>query len=765
MADVDLAKRAVRAAVVVPATFALARVVGEAVGTPRQAGEVEIFAAFGSIALLLLTDFPGRPLERLRAYLVLVATGSVLIVLGTLFSINETAATASMAVSGFVILFAGVTSRRVAAGTVAALLTFVLPVALPGHADVIGARLAGWGLAAALAIPAVMLVWAPPFRDAVREQLARAARALAAVATGRAAGRLDPVSLSRAAAEMERLEREFEATVSRPTTGSAGDIAIPKLFGRIQWAAANALDDQPQASTLDLPQVRRTHQAAAAVLEGAAALLRDERPEAGPELGTALTRLEESRSASQASALRRLLHRALDAGRPAPDGQRHERVLGVIDPTFRSRAFGFAAQLVGEASLEAAGLDVSPHGTVQPRTGRWRTAWRMALRTAASHLDPGSVWLRNSIRGAVGLALAVAIVEATDLQHGFWVVLGTMSVLRSNAVGTTATAFQAVTGTVAGFLAGALVLLVLGPRHYELLWFLLPVAVFVAAYVPTAISFTAGQAAFTLVVLVLFNILEPAGVRIGVTRVENVAIGGAVSLGVGLLLWPRGAAAALGRALCEAYLAAGRYLQAAVDRLCSPYEESPTEDVRRATEPAFGRLDDAFRQYLAERGTRPVAVETMTALATGAVRTRLAAHSLAGLANLPHRRHRDVSDAALAASRALQARCRTTNEWYGQLAAVLAGRQAATAEPPAGNGDVQRLALILFDEARAGGRIVEVRTALRILWADEALDDEAVLQTQLAIAARAFAERPRLASPSTWLRTGPQIGQPVGSAP
>ena len=40
-----------------------------------------------------------------------------------------------------------------------------------------------------------------------------------------------------------------------------------------------------------------------------------------------------------------------------------------------------------------------------------------------------SVWLQNSLRGAAGLAIAVYIAQRTGVQHGFWVVLGTLSVL------------------------------------------------------------------------------------------------------------------------------------------------------------------------------------------------------------------------------------------------------------------------------------------------------------------------------------------------
>ena len=44
-----------------------------------------------------------------------------------------------------------------------------------------------------------------------------------------------------------------------------------------------------------------------------------------------------------------------------------------------------------------------------------------------------------------------------------------------------------------------------------------------------------------VVVLVLFNLIQPTGWRVGLVRVEDVAIGAAVSLLVGVLIWPRGA--------------------------------------------------------------------------------------------------------------------------------------------------------------------------------------------------------------------------------
>ena len=93
------------------------------------------------------------------------------------------------------------------------------------------------------------------------------------------------------------------------------------------------------------------------------------------------------------------------------------------------------------------------------------------------------MWFRNAVRGAVGLALAVAVVEITDVEHGFWVVLGTLSVLRSNALGTGATALRAVGGTAVGFVVGSAIMIGVAD-HSVLLWVLLPVAVLVVGRGP-----------------------------------------------------------------------------------------------------------------------------------------------------------------------------------------------------------------------------------------------------------------------------------------
>ena len=118
----------------------------------------------------------------------------------------------------------------------------------------------------------------------------------------------------------------------------------------------------------------------------------------------------------------------------------------------------------------------------------------------------------------------------------------------------------------AGFIVGAALLVGIG-TNTTLLWFLLPPAVFLAGVAPAVISFAGGQAAFTLVLVILFNIIQPTGWRVGLVRIEDVAIGVGVSLVVGVLFWPRGAAR---QALAQAYADGAGYLVGTVRSGISP---------------------------------------------------------------------------------------------------------------------------------------------------------------------------------------------------
>jgi hypothetical protein len=344
------------------------------------------------------------------------------------------------------------------------------------------------------------------------------------------------------------------------------------------------------------------------------------------------------------------------------------------------------------------------------------------------------------VRGSVGLALAVTVVEVTDVEHGFWVVLGTLSVLRSNALGTGATALRAVGGTAVGFVLGSAIMIGVA-GHTVALWVLLPVAVLVSGVAPSMISFAAGQAGFTLVVIILFNIIQPVGWRVGLTRIEDVAIGCGVSIVVGLLFWPRGAMAALGRAIADAFVTSSGYLADAVDRLTSTARRVDTSPGQRASHSAYLRLDDAFRQFLVERGAKVIPVEAVANLFTGSNRIRLAAFTLDALPAFPLQPGLPELESVAVAGAVLRDSYASSHRWYEEFAELLDGRRGSLDPPPLHNETLHGALRKAFDDARGGGRGDRLRSILQMLWADELLEAQSKVQTDLAASADLFARR------------------------
>jgi uncharacterized membrane protein YccC len=349
------------------------------------------------------------------------------------------------------------------------------------------------------------------------------------------------------------------------------------------------------------------------------------------------------------------------------------------------------------------------------------------------------VWLRNSLRGAAALALAVAVARVTGVSHAFWVALGTLSVLRSNALGTGATALRAVGGTVVGFAVGTAIMLGVG-AHTDALWFLLPLAVLAAGAAASVFSFATGQAGFTVFVIILFNILVPAGWKVGLVRVEDVVLGCVVSVVVGLLFWPRGATAAFGQALCDAYRTGSRALVTAVDRLVSPGLDVPMQQADSRSLASYHLLEEAYRQFLAERGAKVIPLSTATHLLTGAARLRLAAHTLAILPVLPLQMGEgpaaagiSPASAAVAVAQAeLERAAHRADAWYDGFGAILNGEHAQLQPAEHDDGELRRHLIRAFDLASEERDPVRVRMVLRLLWADEYLDDEHESQRDLA---------------------------------
>jgi uncharacterized membrane protein YccC len=616
--------RAARAAIVIPALFALTNKV---FANPQMA----LFATFGGFATLVIAGFGGTRKDKFVAHVSLAVAGSLALIIGTLVSGTTWIAALATIPVAFAILFAGIIGPNAVTGSTAAMFAYVLPVASAGGAATIGPRLEGWWLASAAGTAAVLLFSPRTPGDRLRAAAAELAGALASRVQAAANGETTQPQTMRAA--KEKLRAAFTAAPYRPTGLATADQALTSLVQLLEWAATQVADafDGHVDMTKACPADRDLLRAAGDVLADVHALLSGN--QADPDFGG----LEAARARSAANL--RDLSGPLDS-RIAAAHAVHAQAIAVVArdaaadaliacrraapetiAAERRRWYGQepATQGAVRATLATAGSNGSAPG-VAGLAG--------ATTLVARNATVRSVWFLNSLRGALALAAAVAVADLSTVQHGFWVVLGTLSVLRTSAAATGGTALRALAGTVVGFVVGAALVLAIGTGQTSL-WVALPVAVLVAAYSPGTMPFLVGQAAFTVTIVVLFNLLVPVGWKVGLLRVEDVAIGCAVSLVVGVLFWPRGASSVVGDDLADAFRRGAEYLTQSVDWALSELMMPPA-----AAAPAVGagiRLDDAMRGFLAEQGSKRVSKEDLWTLVNASMRLRLTANTLAGL--------------------------------------------------------------------------------------------------------------------------------------
>ena len=724
-------RRATRTAIVMPLLFALGTQV-------LHNANVATFAAFGSFAMLLLADFGGPMRDRLLAQLGLVLVGAVFVALGTLVSQLTWLATAAMVLVGFCVLFSGVVSSVLAAASTSVLLSFILPVAQPAPVSTVGDRMAGWLLAGAVSLVAVGLFWPAPARDPLRTAAAEACRLVSdrlrvevrfllgePVAEGER-----EAAITAADEAVAALRQRFLATPYRPTGLTTAARTVVRLVDEISWLDLILQATPPTSHKMANPQVCAVKAATATLLEHCAKELGPGRPP-GDRIEAHLQALTTARDELEAAATTRLpVHSEGDL-----------ELVTSLEPSFRAHEMSFAVTAIAQNVIAtvAAGrrtwwqqlLGRQPAGVDGPLSA--------LQQRAGAHVERHSVWLHNSIRGAIGLGGAVLVADLSGAQHSFWIVLGMLSVLRSNALTTGQNVLRGLLGTAAGFIVGGILVELIGTNR-SVLWCLLPVAILFAGLAPAVISFAAGQAGFTVTLLILFNIISPAGWQVGLVRIEDVAIGCAVSLLVGVLFWPRGAGAALAAALAEAYEDSSAYLQAAVRvgiSSCAGTDRSSAvaESLRAAA--AARRLDDAFRGFLAERGSKHLALPEVAALMTGVAGLRLSADAVLDLwdriGNPP------IEDRS-SAQQELGSIADSVISWYRMVGLALSGSGAVPdPQPRDPAADTRLIDGVRSDLAASADHAA---LAVRLIWTGEHIDAARRLQTSVANpAARAVAAR------------------------
>ena len=623
------ALRALRATIVIPAILALTyKVIGDA--------QMTLFGVFGGFATLTVAQFGGTRRDKAIAHAGLALAGSLLIIIGTLASESSWLAAVVTIPVGFAVYFAGSAGPNAASGVTACLFAYVLPVATAAPLGALPSRLEGWWLASAAGTIAVLLVSPRSPGDRLRAEAAKLADLTADQLAAVVGGTTTQAGWDAVLAAKHELMNSFTATAYRPIGLATADQALASLIHLLEWCASLVGDasdghlELPASATADREllglSAQALHQISAAL--------------SGRQATVDLDPLWEARLASA-----RHLHAVADDPAVAvrrADHAYHAQAIGIATSAAAGEAL-IAARLASPADVAAkrrswfASLPAPQQaawpggaGDGQP-PGAGMSARRIDAIVADASLR--SVWFRNSARGAIALAAAVAVAKLTDVQHAFWVVLGTLSVLRTSASATGATAMRALLGTILGFVVGAALLVGIGTNPTAL-WIAFPLAVLVAAYTPGTAPFAAGQAAFTVMIVVLFNVLVPAGWKVGLLRLEDVGIGCAVSLVVGFLFWPHGVSSVVGDNLADAFRSGAGYLGDAASWALGDRARRPER--AEVALLARNRLDDALRGYLTEQGSKRLSKSDLGLLVMAATRLELTAHSMASLPTRPH---------------------------------------------------------------------------------------------------------------------------------
>jgi uncharacterized membrane protein YccC len=714
-------RRGARAALVIPLVFFLAdQAIGDA--------DALIFVIFSAFSLLVMGDFGGPRRSRRLAYLGAVVAGMILVALGTLVSGTALGGAAGMLVVAFAIGFATVFGGYFGAAETALLLPFVIATLVPAPPSSIPDRAGAWLLAGLVSTLAASFLWPRPDRVLLPRRTADALLAVATVVADRGA----PVSLSEAREAARAARREYSAAARRPAGLDPRDRAYVELLAELEQVIDMVRIPFQGASATVRPSTSEGDRLTTSVLDALRASAGVLDRGASPDLPA----IDEARRAHRL-ALDRWAVEQLEAGRPA------EEVLDGLDYDHTLRVISYLAiGLEGSAVIAARGRPetaVRLPVAVAQRAGVGGLVGHVE-QTVRTHLDPRSPVLHNSIRLAIGLALSVFLARTLDLQHAYWVVLGTISVLRSSALDTGRSTIQALTGSVIGIAVGGLFATLAG-NDPTLMWIAIPFTVFLAAYAPTALGFLVGQAAFTTNLIVIFNLIAPVGWQVGLVRIEDVGLGVAVSVVAGALLWPRGARQELGRSVSSFYRAVAGYLGRAFDRVLGVDMSTDVEPLRADAVRAGDRATEALQALLAERGVKHLSPDTAAAMVTLGNQLTLAADALTVVAGDLGYRAESCMDEAVAIRAEVRALLTKVERLAGRLENALSAT-ATSSEPsstPEASVETFRAAALGCLRRADGERAIHSALALVIAaeWAQNLARVEADLEQHVSAAVAA----------------------------
>lgn len=498
-----------------------------------------VYGALLTTAILALADFSGPWQIRVFGPVMTAFFAAIAVVVGILASVNLVTVVITTLIVGTGLAFVPTLRGLPAAGAPSVLLMYA--VAVTSDIALVDLPKVVLGLVIGVAVTVLVLFFIFPGdnRSTIRTDIAQAMRSQADYITARWLRQGDIATThEQYRQDVDTLTRNWIGKPFRPAGTAESDHALILLASRMGVVfhslpgIATPKDDAPPSPTA--VTVVALIRANADALDGISP-------------PPSLTEVAASRDDSRQRAIANI--------------QRQSDVTEAIDASRRAHGSQMLLAFAADATVMVRNV-LGDHRTSRTRAVQTPSHWWTDLTVNASIRSP---WGRHALRTGIALAIAAAIVSIADLNHGYWVLLGVISVLRIDAAATGAQAFRALIGTLVGVSIGFVTLLVLDPYPVAV-WILAPIAAFVAGWSGRAIGFAFGQGAFSFFVLILFSAVSwPPQYETAVDRLLDIGVGVAVAVMVGVLLWPQGMVAEMRRSIADALATGTAALRREVD--------------------------------------------------------------------------------------------------------------------------------------------------------------------------------------------------------
>jgi uncharacterized membrane protein YccC len=231
-----------------------------------------------------------------------------------------------------------------------------------------------------------------------------------------------------------------------------------------------------------------------------------------------------------------------------------------------------------------------------PRTPPHKRA-RALLRTLLDQLLGGRLEWNWTIRLMLSVGIAAVASEVLPLQRSYWVVLTVVIVVKPDNGSVFARAIQRGIGTIIGAELGAVILAAVpyGP------WLLVPMAVLAAGQPYGRLrNFGLGAAFTTPMILLLIDLLKPAGWQLPQERLVDTVLGCAIVLLAGYVTWPSSWHSHLPRQFAASLRDVRPYFEAELIPAPDAAADGRRWQLGRTARRALGDLHGEYQRAMAE---------------------------------------------------------------------------------------------------------------------------------------------------------------------